>query len=64
MTEMAKGSVDLYKQLRLNGAPCFHQMGSMQVVWTKGRWADLKRKAGFAKSWGLEPELISAGEAK
>lgn len=64
MTELAKYSVELYKQLEFNGKPCFYQVGGMEVAWTKERWEDLKRKAGFAKSWGLQPELISASEAR
>jgi glycine/D-amino acid oxidase-like deaminating enzyme len=64
MTELSKYSVDLYRRLRLNGDPCYHEVGSMEVAWTNERWEDLKRKAGFAKSWGLEPELLSASEAR
>jgi len=64
MTELAKYSVELYKQLELDGKPCFAQVGGMEVAWTKERWEYLKWRAGYGKSWGLEPELISAKEAR
>jgi glycine cleavage system T protein len=36
----------------------------MEVAYTPERWEDLKRKAGFAKSWGLPASLITPEEAK
>jgi glycine cleavage system aminomethyltransferase T/glycine/D-amino acid oxidase-like deaminating enzyme len=64
MTELAKSSVDLYKDLEVDGRPGFSQVGSLEVAWTPERWEDLKRKAGLAMSWGLEPALIGASEAR
>ncbi len=63
MTEFAKQSVELYGNLEVDGRPVFNQVGSLEVAWTPERWEDLKRKAGFARSWGLDPALISPGEA-
>ena len=64
MTEFAKYSVDLYKNLECDGKPVFRQPGSMQIAWTSERMEDFKRISGFSKSWGLDPVLLSATEAR
>ena len=63
MTEFAKYSVNLYKDLQLNGNPVFNQTGSLEIAWTDDRLKDLKRKVGFSKSWGLNPTLITKEDA-
>ena len=63
MCELAQHTVGLYSRLVLNDQPCFHPVGSMEVAYTRERWEDLKRKRGFATSWGLEAELIDPAEA-
>jgi len=60
---LAQQSAALYGSLAIEGAPCFLPVGSIEVATTEDRWRDLKRKAGWAKSWGVEAHLISAGEA-
>ena len=64
MTEFAKYSVNLYKDLQLNGNPVFNQTGSLEIAWTDDRLKDLKRKVGFSKSWGLNPTLITKENPK
>jgi glycine cleavage system T protein len=64
MTQLAQYTVNLYSQLELDGQPCFYPVGGMEVAYTPERWEDLKRKAGFAKSWGLQSNLISPEEAQ
>ena len=64
MTEFAKYSVNLYKDLQLNGNPVFNQTGSLEIAWTDDRLKDLKRKVGFSKSWGLNPTLITKEDAR
>ena len=64
MTEFAKYTVRLYCDLDLDGQPCFHSVGGLEVALTPERWTDLKRKAGVAKSWGVEASLISPSEAR
>ena len=64
MTEFAKYSVNLYKDLQLNGNPVFNQTGSLEIAWTDDRLKDLKRKIGFSKSWGLNPTLITKEDAR
>jgi glycine cleavage system T protein len=64
MTDFARYTVQLYNDLDLDGQPCFHSVGGMEVAYTPERLQDLKRKAGVAKSWGLEAALITPQEAK
>ena len=63
MTGFARYTVELYRALELDGEPCFHSVGGLEVAATPERWHDLKRKAGAAKSWGVEAELIAPAEA-
>ena len=64
MTDFARYTVRFYGDLELDGQPCFYPVGGMEVAYTEGRWEDLKRKAGVAKSWGVEAALLTPREAK
>ncbi|MGH3665854.1 MAG: FAD-dependent oxidoreductase, partial [Egibacteraceae bacterium] len=59
MTELARYTVERYGAATLDGQPCFHAVGGIEVAATPERWADLKRKRGLASSWGVESELLS-----
>ena len=54
MTEFAKYTVAKYSGLTLDGAWCFRQVGGLEVATTEARLADLRRRHGYAQSWGLE----------
>jgi glycine cleavage system aminomethyltransferase T/glycine/D-amino acid oxidase-like deaminating enzyme len=62
MTNFAQYSVQRYKQLELDGQPCFHPVGGIEVAGTAARWLDLKRKHGVATAWGVESHLIGPEE--
>ena len=64
MTNFASYTVVLWKQLELGGEPCANPVGSLEVAWTDERFTDLKRKAGYGMSWGVEAHLISPSEAR
>ena len=64
MAGFAKYTVDLWSELTLDGEPCAKTVGSLEVAWTPERLEDLKRKAGFGMSWGIEGHVISPGEAR
>ncbi|WP_089942402.1 GcvT family protein [Candidatus Entotheonella palauensis] len=64
MATFAKQTVELYAALQVDHSPCWHAVGGMEVAWTQERWEDLKRKVGFAKSWGIEACLLSSKEAQ
>ncbi|MDT7803754.1 MAG: dimethylglycine oxidase, partial [Actinomycetota bacterium] len=57
MTEFAKYTVSKFLEL-----DCFNQVGGMEVATTPARWEDLKRKHGWATSWGVSGELIDVDE--
>ncbi len=63
MTNFASYTVDLWRRLELDGESCVNPVGSLEVAWTDERLADLKRKAGYGMSWGVEAHVISAREA-
>ncbi|MEE9247582.1 MAG: FAD-dependent oxidoreductase, partial [Dehalococcoidia bacterium] len=63
-SQLAKHTVELFSKLESDGPPCHFGVGGMEIAWTPERWEELKRKVGFAKSWGLEAYLISAAEAR
>ena len=64
MTDFAKYTVDLWTRLELDGEPCAKTVGSMEVAWTPERLADLKRKAGYGMSWGVDAHIIGPDEAR
>ena len=64
MADFARYTVDLWSGMQLDGEPCAKNVGSLEVAWTPERFADLKRKAGFGMSWGVEGHVISPGEAR
>ena len=64
MTGFARHSVDLWTQLELDGVPCAKTVGSLEVAWTPERLVDLRRKAGYGLSWGVEAHLLSPAEAR
>ncbi len=64
MTNFAQYTIDLWPHLTLDGEPVVNPVGTLEVAWTPERWADLKRKAGWALSWGTEAHLVSTKEAQ
>ena len=64
MTEFAKYSIDLSSRLSSNDAPCFYEVGSLEVAWTEARMKDYLRRRGFGRSWGVESHLLSPDETR
>ena len=64
MAEFAKQTVELYSSLSVGGQPAWRPVGSLEAAWTVERLEELKRRAGFARSWGIEAEVISSSEAR
>ncbi|HEU5203017.1 MAG TPA: FAD-dependent oxidoreductase [Candidatus Limnocylindrales bacterium] len=54
MTEFATYTVEKFSGLQLDGQWCFRQVGGLEVATTEARLADLRRRHGYAQSWGLE----------
>ena len=64
MCRLAQDSVALYEGLELDGEPCWYGVGGIEVATTPERSAELRRRQGFARSFGIEgTELLSAGQA-
>jgi len=66
LTRMLMYSVDLYRRLAAETGidPSWHEVGSLRLASTGARLEELKRQAGWARTFGLPLEVISAGEAQ
>jgi glycine cleavage system aminomethyltransferase T/glycine/D-amino acid oxidase-like deaminating enzyme len=66
LTKMMMHSVDLYRRLKDESEfdPGWVECGGIRLASSEERMEELRRQAGWAKTFGLPLELISAGEAK
>ncbi len=66
LTRMMMWSVDLYRSLgaEVGLETGWHEVGSLRLASSQERMEELARQAGWAKTFGLELELISAREAQ
>ena len=54
----------LYDAVELDGERCWYGVGGLEVATTPERIEELKRRQGFARSYGIEgTELLSPSEA-
>ena len=62
LTRMMMYGVDLYRRLaaETGGDPSWHEVGSLRLASTTARFEELQRQAGWARTFGLPLELISA----
>jgi glycine cleavage system aminomethyltransferase T/glycine/D-amino acid oxidase-like deaminating enzyme len=65
LTKMMMSSVELYRTLgdEVGLETGWHEVGSLRLASSKERMEELDRQAGWAKTFGLPLELISAEEA-
>src|SRR2546427_6786116 len=54
MCRLAQDSVGLYRSLELDGRPCWYGVGGIEVATTPERMLELRRRLGFAHSYGLD----------
>ena len=64
MTAFARYTVGLWSGMELEGESCARKVGSLEAAWTPERLTDLKRKAGYGLSWGVEAHLLGPAEAR
>ena len=66
LTRMMMNSVDLYRALRdeVGMETGWHEVGSLRLASSPERMEELARQAGWAKTFGLPLELVSAQEAQ
>ncbi|KAF9700367.1 hypothetical protein EKO04_001793 [Ascochyta lentis] len=59
MTLFAKYTVEKLQSVEKDGQNCFNQLGGLEIATTQERLEELKRKHGYAQSWGIEAHLVS-----
>ena len=66
LTQMMMNSVDLYRNLgqEVGLETGWHEVGSLRLASSEERMEELARQAGWAKTFGLPLELVSAQEAQ
>src|SRR6058998_4017935 len=66
LTRMMMGSVELYRELgdEVGLETGWREVGSLRLASSHERMEELARQAGWAKTFGLPLELVSAGEAQ
>src|SRR4249920_1529303 len=66
LTKMMMSSVDLYRSLEeeVGLETGWHEVGSLRLASSEERMEEIARQAGWAKTFGLPLELISAAEAQ
>jgi glycine cleavage system T protein len=66
LTKMMMNSVELYRALEAEVGleTGWHEVGSLRLASSEERMEELARQAGWAKTFGLPLELVSAEEAK
>ena len=62
MARFAIETVDLMTQLEHDDGPCFDVVGALEVATTDERLEDLRRKRGWAESWGIEARIVDVDE--
>jgi len=64
MCRIAQESVALYSTLEHDGLPAWYGVGGIEVATSEARVRELKRRLGFARSYGLEgAELLTPEQA-
>jgi heterotetrameric sarcosine oxidase gamma subunit len=66
LTRMMMYGAELYRRLAVETGtdPSWHEVGSLRLASTPERFEELRRQAGWAKTFGLPLELITAAEAQ
>jgi heterotetrameric sarcosine oxidase gamma subunit len=64
LTEFAGYGVPLYACLQVDGRPGATLVGALEVARSEGRWAELKRRAGWGKSYGVDCRLLAPQACK
>jgi dimethylglycine oxidase len=64
MTRLAQDTIALLGALELDGQPCFHAVGGLEVATTQERWAELDRRYGRARSFGVPAALLDPAEVR
>ncbi|MDQ0778685.1 glycine cleavage system aminomethyltransferase T/glycine/D-amino acid oxidase-like deaminating enzyme [Streptomyces aurantiacus] len=64
LTAFARYTVEKFTSLEVDGVSCFAPVGGLELATTPERLAELHRRAGYAASWGVTGEIVSAARCK
>ncbi|KAF3023030.1 hypothetical protein E8E14_011837 [Neopestalotiopsis sp. 37M] len=64
MTLFARYTVEKLLSIEKDGESCFNQVGGLEIATTPERVEELKRKLGYAHSWGIDARIITTEECK
>jgi dimethylglycine oxidase len=64
LTAFARYTAEKFGSLHVDGVPCFDPVGGLELATTPERLAELHRRAGYAASWGVRGEIVSAARCK
>lgn len=64
LSDFAGYTIEKFRSLEVDGLPCFNPVGGLELATTEERRAELHRRAGYAASWGVRGELVSAERCK
>ena len=64
LTEWSLYGLPLYQRLEVDGRPAATLIGGLEVARSGVRWAELKRRAGWGKSYGVECHLVGPEECQ
>jgi glycine cleavage system T protein len=64
MTQLARWTVELLSGLELDGLPCYLPVGGIEVAATEARWAELDRRYGRARGYGLGAGLLTPAQVR
>lgn len=53
MSDFAQYTVQKFKNLSYRGQPCYLPVGGLEIATTAERVAELERRFGYARSWGI-----------
>jgi glycine cleavage system aminomethyltransferase T/glycine/D-amino acid oxidase-like deaminating enzyme len=63
LTGFASYSLPLYASLEADGRRGAHLVGALEVARSEERWQELKRRAGWGKSFGVQGHLLTPDES-
>ncbi|TPX10387.1 uncharacterized protein E0L32_008606 [Thyridium curvatum] len=64
MSLFARYTVEKLLSLEKDGESCFNQVGGLEVATTPARLEEIKRKLGYAQSWGVDARLVDTSECR
>ncbi len=66
LTRLMQDSVALYREIEADTGQAvdWHEVGSLRLASTPGRWQEMKRLATTARNFGVELHLVDAAEAQ